>query len=89
MRPFSKVKTVAVWHDSIWTAGDPCGGHNCSIILGIMTSLLLAVLALQIGYCGPIKDIDAAKTAGFDYFELRTLRSQPFSTPITTTWPRN
>jgi D-psicose/D-tagatose/L-ribulose 3-epimerase len=38
----------------------------------IMTSLLLAVLALQIGYCGPVKDIDAAKTAGFDYFELRT-----------------
>jgi D-psicose/D-tagatose/L-ribulose 3-epimerase len=37
-----------------------------------MTGLLLAVLALQIGYCGPINDIDAAKTAGFDYFELRT-----------------
>ena len=32
----------------------------------------VAVLALQIGYCGPIQDIDAAKTAGFDYFELRT-----------------
>ena len=38
----------------------------------IMTGLLLAALALQIGYCGPINDIDAAKTAGFDYFELRT-----------------
>ena len=38
----------------------------------MMTSLLLAALALQIGYCGPIKDIDAAKAAGFDYFELRT-----------------
>jgi D-psicose/D-tagatose/L-ribulose 3-epimerase len=32
----------------------------------------VAVSALQIGYCGSIKDIDAAKTAGFDYFELRT-----------------
>jgi D-psicose/D-tagatose/L-ribulose 3-epimerase len=32
----------------------------------------VAVSALPIGYCGPIKDIDAAKTAGFDYFELRT-----------------
>ena len=32
----------------------------------------VAVLALQIGYCGSIKDIDAAKSAGFDYFELRT-----------------
>jgi sugar phosphate isomerase/epimerase len=37
-----------------------------------MTSLLLAIAVLQIGYCGPIKDIDAAKSAGFDYFELRT-----------------
>ena len=37
-----------------------------------MTGALLALLAIQIGYCGPIKDLDAAKFAGFDYFELRT-----------------
>ena len=39
---------------------------------GMMTGVLLAMLAVHIGYCGPIKDIDAAKSAGFDYFELRT-----------------
>jgi sugar phosphate isomerase/epimerase len=31
-----------------------------------------AVSALQIGYCGSIQELDAAKAAGFDYFELRT-----------------
>ena len=39
---------------------------------GMMTGVLLAMMAVQIGYCGPLKDIDAAKSAGFDYFELRT-----------------
>jgi D-psicose/D-tagatose/L-ribulose 3-epimerase len=29
-------------------------------------------LAVQIGYCGSIKDIDRVKAAGFDYIELRT-----------------
>jgi D-psicose/D-tagatose/L-ribulose 3-epimerase len=27
---------------------------------------------IRVGYCGPLKDIDAAKAAGFDYFEVRT-----------------
>ncbi len=27
---------------------------------------------VRIGYCGPLKDIDAAKAAGFDYMEVRT-----------------
>jgi sugar phosphate isomerase/epimerase len=27
---------------------------------------------IQIGYCGPLKDMDAVKAAGFDYFEVRT-----------------
>jgi D-psicose/D-tagatose/L-ribulose 3-epimerase len=27
---------------------------------------------VQVGYCGPIKEIDAAKAAGFDYMEIRT-----------------
>ena len=26
----------------------------------------------EIGYCGPLKDIDAVKAAGFDYMEVRT-----------------
>lgn len=37
-----------------------------------MMGTFLALALLQIGYCGPIKDIDAAKSAGFDYYELRT-----------------
>ena len=46
------------------------------------TSLLIAAVALlaiaappgrvRIGYCGPLKDIDAVKAAGFDYMEVRT-----------------
>lgn len=27
---------------------------------------------VKIGYCGPLKDIDAVKAAGFDYMEVRT-----------------
>jgi sugar phosphate isomerase/epimerase len=27
---------------------------------------------LKIGYCGPLKDLQAAKEVGFDYFEVRT-----------------
>jgi D-psicose/D-tagatose/L-ribulose 3-epimerase len=27
---------------------------------------------IRIGYCGPLRDIDAVKTAGFDYMEVRT-----------------
>ena len=27
---------------------------------------------VRIGYCGPLKDIDAVKAAGFDYMEVRT-----------------
>jgi D-psicose/D-tagatose/L-ribulose 3-epimerase len=27
---------------------------------------------VRIGYCGPLKDIDAIKSAGFDYMEVRT-----------------
>jgi hypothetical protein len=33
---------------------------------------IVAASVIQIGYCGSIKDIDAAKAAGFDYFEPRT-----------------
>ncbi len=37
---------------------------------------LLAIAAspgrVRIGYCGPLKDIDAVKAAGFDYMEVRT-----------------
>jgi len=28
--------------------------------------------SVAIGYCGPLKDIAAAKAAGFDYMEMRT-----------------
>jgi len=32
-----------------------------------------ALLAqVKIGYCGPLKDVDAVKAAGFDYMEVRT-----------------
>ena len=27
---------------------------------------------VQVGYCGPLKDMEAAKAAGFDYLEVRT-----------------
>jgi D-psicose/D-tagatose/L-ribulose 3-epimerase len=43
----------------------------------LLACLVLAVLAqpqgkVRIGYCGPLKDIDAVKAAGFDYMEVRT-----------------
>jgi D-psicose/D-tagatose/L-ribulose 3-epimerase len=43
----------------------------------LFACLVVAALAqpagrVKIGYCGPIKDIDAVKAAGFDYMEVRT-----------------
>jgi hypothetical protein len=43
----------------------------------LFACLVLAALAqpagrVKIGYCGPLKDIDAVKAAGFDYMEVRT-----------------
>jgi D-psicose/D-tagatose/L-ribulose 3-epimerase len=41
----------------------------------LLACLVLATLAqsgskVKVGYCGPLKDIDAVKAAGFDYMEL-------------------
>lgn len=34
---------------------------------------------VKIGYCGPLKDIDAVKSAGFDYMEVRTSEVEALS----------
>lgn len=46
-------------------------------IAAVVVSLALAASGkppgrVRIGYCGPLKDIDAVKAAGFDYMEVRT-----------------
>jgi sugar phosphate isomerase/epimerase len=46
-------------------------------IAALLACLALAALAqpgskVKIGYCGPLKDVDAVKTAGFDYMEVHT-----------------
>lgn len=46
-------------------------------IIELALCLPLAALAqsggrIKIGYCGPLKDIDAVKASGFDYMEVRT-----------------
>jgi sugar phosphate isomerase/epimerase len=46
-------------------------------VVTLLACLALLALAqsggkVRIGYCGPLKDIDAVKTAGFDYMEVRT-----------------
>src|ERR1700733_4961558 len=48
-----------------------------AVIVALLGCLALVALAqprakVRIGYCGPLKDIDAVKTAGFDYMEVRT-----------------
>lgn len=48
-----------------------------AVIAVLLSSLALIALAqpkakVRIGYCGPLKDIDAVKAAGFDYMEVRT-----------------
>jgi D-psicose/D-tagatose/L-ribulose 3-epimerase len=48
-----------------------------AVIVALLGCVTLVALALpkakvRIGYCGPLKDIDAVKTAGFDYMEVRT-----------------
>jgi D-psicose/D-tagatose/L-ribulose 3-epimerase len=53
-----------------------------AIPLTVAAVALLAALSLpaleapageiRVGYCGPLKDIDAVKSAGFDYMEVRT-----------------
>ncbi len=45
--------------------------------MALLACLALAAFAkpggkVKIGYCGPLKDIDAVKAAGFDYMEVRT-----------------
>jgi D-psicose/D-tagatose/L-ribulose 3-epimerase len=45
--------------------------------MALLACLALVALAepdgrVKIGYCGPLKDIDAVKAAGFDYMEVRT-----------------
>src|SRR6201994_3129808 len=48
-----------------------------AVLAAFLGCLALVALAqpqskVRIGYCGPLKDIDAVKTAGFDYMEVRT-----------------
>src|SRR6201994_5215798 len=48
-----------------------------AVTLALLGCLALVALAqpksrVRIGYCGPLKDIDAVKAAGFDYMEVRT-----------------
>src|SRR6202166_816076 len=48
-----------------------------AVIVALLGCLALVALAqprgkVRIGYCGPLKDIDAVKAAGFDYMEVRT-----------------
>src|SRR5450755_1250509 len=48
-----------------------------TVIVAMLGCLALVALAqprgrIRIGYCGPLRDIDAVKTAGFDYMEVRT-----------------
>src|ERR1700735_1157961 len=51
---------------------------RCSAAMAaLLACVVLAALAqpagrVKIGYCGPLKDIDAVKAAGFDYMEVRT-----------------
>jgi D-psicose/D-tagatose/L-ribulose 3-epimerase len=51
---------------------------RCSAALaGLLACLVLAALGqsgskVKVGYCGPLKDTDAVKAAGFDYMEVRT-----------------
>jgi sugar phosphate isomerase/epimerase len=61
-----------------------------SLYIGAAAALLGALLlhalddaphAVRIGYCGPLKDIDAAKSAGFDYMEIRTSEVAALSEP--------
>jgi D-psicose/D-tagatose/L-ribulose 3-epimerase len=57
------------------TAFNMVAAHLLALTLVLSTQAdasTVSVSALQIGYCGSIKDIDAAKAAGFDYFEPRT-----------------
>src|ERR1700733_15540854 len=48
-----------------------------AVVVALLGCLALVALAqsrgkVRIGYCGPLKDIDAVKAAGFDYMEVRT-----------------
>ncbi len=48
-----------------------------AVIVALLGCLAFVALAqpkakVKIGYCGPLKDIDAVKAAGFDYMEVRT-----------------
>ena len=49
----------------------------CAAMAALLAGLVLAGLAqpgskVKVGYCGPLKDMDAVKAAGFDYMEVRT-----------------
>jgi D-psicose/D-tagatose/L-ribulose 3-epimerase len=49
----------------------------CAAMAALLACVVLAALAqpsskVKVGYCGPLKDIEAVKAAGFDYMEVRT-----------------
>ena len=49
----------------------------CAVIGVLLACLALAALAqsgsrVKVGYCGPLRDMEAVKAAGFDYMEVRT-----------------
>jgi hypothetical protein len=48
----------------------------CAAMAALLVCLAAALAQpgsrVKVGYCGPLKDIDAVKAAGFDYMEVRT-----------------
>ena len=60
--------------------------HRRAVIVGLLLLLSLAHAAaqrhrIQVGYCGPLKSVDAARAAGFDYMELGTTEIAMLSDP--------
>ena len=48
-------------------------GGMTALFAGLaIASMAMPAAKVRIGYCGPLKDIPAAKAAGFDYMEMRT-----------------
>ena len=79
------VPTLA-WHEADEFGGTRVGKVGLDMVIRSIVWLIILDLfpgqlgrssrtRVQIGYCGKVADIDAAKAAGFDYIELALLKS--------------
>jgi sugar phosphate isomerase/epimerase len=71
LRPTEDNRMACHTHVAVRAFALRCIAMSCLALILLATGKSQSS-AVRIGYCGPISQIDAAKTAGFDYMDVRT-----------------